>query len=92
MARAGAADEAPRTSGRRGFLLTLGGIGAAWVGALLWPVYRYVAPLPEADPFGSEGRLRIDKLEAADLARPGSGGNGGYAGRGIIVLRGKDGA
>ena len=76
---------------RRLFLGILGGVGAVWVGGGLWPVYRYLSPRPQPDPFGKDGRARVEKLTPADVARPGSGGNGAYAGRGVVVLRAPDG-
>jgi len=79
-------------SERRTFLMMLGGIGAAWLGGGVWPIYRYLSPLPQPDPFGKTGRAKIEKLTPADVAKPGSGGNGGYAGRGVIVVREAGGA
>ena len=83
--------EPPEPAGIRGerrrLLLWLGGISLAWAGAALWPVYRYLRPMPQVDPFAKDGRVRVDKLTAADVARPGAGGNGAYAGRGVVVLR-----
>lgn len=71
---------------RRGFLATLGGICLVWVGALMYPVYRYLSPPPTG---GSEkvGKTKIEKVRPEDVAQPGQGKNGGYAGRGLIVLR-----
>lgn len=62
-----------------------------WLGALVYPVYRYLAPRKAVDPFGAEGRVKVDKISPEDVAKPGQGKNGGYAGRGLIVLRGDDG-
>jgi Rieske Fe-S protein len=76
---------------RRGFLAALGGLSSLWLGALVFPVYRYLAPRKAVDPFGSEGRVKVDKISLADVAKPGQGKNGGYAGRGLIVLRGENG-
>ncbi len=73
---------------RRKFLtLAAGGLGVTWLGASAYPVYRYLSPQPVPDPFGKEGRALVDKLSLAHVARPGSGGNGGYATRGVIVFR-----
>jgi Rieske Fe-S protein len=82
---------ATERKGRRGFFATMGGLAVAWLGAALYPVYRYLAPLPAPDPFGKEGRARVDKIAPADVAQPGAGKNGGYAGRGLIVFRAPDG-
>jgi cytochrome b6-f complex iron-sulfur subunit len=73
--------------GRRRFLATLGGLSAAWLGASLYPVYRYLGPRPSADPFDKGGRVPVEKVTPAEVARPGSGRNGAFAGRGLIVLR-----
>jgi cytochrome b6-f complex iron-sulfur subunit len=81
-----------RRRGRRTLLGVIGGVGVAWVGGGIWPVYRYLSPLPQPDPFGTEGRAKIEKVTPADVARPGSGASGGYAGRGVIVLRALDGS
>ncbi|HEY3359196.1 MAG TPA: Rieske (2Fe-2S) protein [Polyangia bacterium] len=77
---------------RRTFLAILGGVGVAWLGGGAWPVYRYLSPLPQPDPFGKTGRAKVEKLTPADVARPGAGGSGAYAGRGLIVLRAPDGS
>ena len=78
--------------GRRKFLLmAAGGLGVAWLGASAYPVYKYLSPQPVPDPFGDEGRAVIDKVSPAEVARPGSGKNGGYATRGVIVFRDTDG-
>lgn len=76
---------------RRGFLAALGGLASLWLGALVFPVYRYLAPRKAVDPFGAEGRVKVDKISLADVTKPGQGKNGGYAGRGLIVLRGENG-
>ncbi|MBN2194360.1 MAG: Rieske (2Fe-2S) protein [Polyangiaceae bacterium] len=77
--------------GRRGVLMAIGGLSVAWLGALIYPIYRYLSPLAAANPFGPTGRVKVDKISPSDVARPGQGKNGGYAGRGLIVLRGEDG-
>lgn len=77
--------------GRRAFLGALGGLSLAWLGTLLYPIYRYLSPPAATDAFGKEGRVKVDKIAAADVAHPGDGKNGGYAGRGLIVLRATDG-
>ncbi|HOU94028.1 MAG TPA: Rieske (2Fe-2S) protein [Polyangiaceae bacterium] len=79
------------TGGRRGVLLALGGLSLAWLGALVYPIYRFLSPPSSANPFGATGKAKVDKITPADVARPGQGKNGGYAGRGLIVLRGEDG-
>jgi Rieske Fe-S protein len=76
---------------RRGFFSTLGGVGVAWVGAMLYPLYRYLSPQPAPDPFGKTGRAVVEKITLADVAKPGMGKNGGYAGRGLIILRAQNG-
>jgi cytochrome b6-f complex iron-sulfur subunit len=80
-----------QVAGRRGFLAALGGLLALWLGALMYPVYRYLSPPATPDPFGKEGRIKVDKITASDVAEPGQGKNGGYAGRGLIVVRAGDG-
>ena len=61
--------EPPEPAGIRGerrrLLLWLGGISLAWAGAALWPVYRYLRPMPQVDPFAKDGKVRVDKLTAA---------------------------
>lgn len=76
---------------RRKFLLSLGGLGALWCGAAAYPTYKYLAPQPVPDPFGKEGKALVEKISLADVAQPGTGKNGGYGGRGLIVLRKPDG-
>lgn len=76
---------------RRKFLLTLGGLGALWCGAAAYPAYKYLAPQPVPDPFGKDGKAQVDKITPAEVARPGMGKNGGYAGRGLVVVRQSDG-
>lgn len=77
--------------GRRAVLIGLVSIALAWLAAGLWPVYRYLKPAAGADPFGEEGKAKVSKITPADVARPGTGANGSYAGRGVIVLRAPDG-
>ncbi len=77
---------------RRGFLLAIAGLGTAWVGAAVVPIYRYLSPRPPPDPFGKEGKAKVEKITAADVAAPGTGKSGAYAGRGLVVFRGPDGA
>jgi cytochrome b6-f complex iron-sulfur subunit len=76
---------------RKLLLLAAGGAGAVWVGASMYPLYKYLAPQPVPDPFGKEGRAAVDKITPQEVAEPGTGKNGGYAGRGLIVLRNKQG-
>lgn len=78
--------------GRRGFLVALGGIGVAWIGAALWPVLRYLSPRPAPDPFGDQGRALCEGIKPQDVAKVGQGKNGSYGGRGVVVFRGPDGA
>jgi Rieske Fe-S protein len=72
--------------GRRGFLTLLGGLGLAWAGASLYPACKYLSPQATADPF-AKGKVPVEKVTLADVATPGAGKNGGYAGRGLILFR-----
>lgn len=72
---------------RRGFLWTLGVLAVAWLGAALYPVYRYLSPQPAPDPFGKDGRALVEKVGLTDVARPGMGKNGAYGGRGLLIFR-----
>lgn len=72
---------------RRGFLATLGGVSLVWLGALLYPVYRYLSPPAATGDTAKLEKTKVDKIKALDVSQPGQGKNGGYAGRGIIVLR-----
>jgi cytochrome b6-f complex iron-sulfur subunit len=76
---------------RRRLLKLLGGLGALWAAGSLYPVYRFLSPQPPPDPFGKTGKAVVEKISPAEVARPGMGKNGGYAGRGLIVLRAADG-
>lgn len=77
---------------RRGFLAALGGLSLVWVGALLQPIYRYLSPPLAAKAAGQGGgKIKADKITPADVAQPGQGKNGGYAGRGLIVFRDPEG-
>lgn len=73
--------------GRRGFLAALGGLSLVWLGTLVYPVYRYLSPPPATNRFGKSGKVKVDKITADDVAQPGQGKNGGYAGRGLVILR-----
>ena len=54
-------------SSRRSFLdLLLGASGVAWVASVLYPVVRYLTPLPRA---GSVGPTRLSREELAKLER-----------------------
>jgi cytochrome b6-f complex iron-sulfur subunit len=72
--------------GRRGFFAVLGGLAVAWAGAMLFPVYRYLSPRPAPDPF-AKGQVHVDGVGLADVAKPGASKSGGYAGRGLVILR-----
>ena len=76
---------------RRRFLWALFGAGLAWAGAALYPVYRYLSPQPVPDPFGEDGRALVEKITPAEVSRPGTGKNGAYGPRGLLVLRDPDG-
>lgn len=58
-----------------------------WAGATLYPIYRYLSPRPAPDPFAKGGKVKADGIAPGDVASPGSGKAGGYAGRGLVVLR-----
>jgi len=73
--------------GRRGFLAALGGVSLVWLGTLVYPVYRYLSPPAATNRFGKTGKVKVDKIAPADVQQPGQGKNGGYAGRGLVVLR-----
>lgn len=78
--------------GRRKFIaLAAGGLGVAWLGASAYPVYKYLSPQPVPDPFGEDGKAAVEKITPQEVASPGRGKNGGYAGRGLIVFRNQDG-
>ena len=87
--KASSSDEKPADPGRRGFLFALGGIGALWAGASLYPVYKYLAPKPQKDPF-ADGKVPVEKVTLDEVKSPGMGKNGGYAGRGLIIYRAED--
>ena len=72
---------------RRGFLISLGGLTLAWMGAALYPIYRFLSPQPAPDPFGDDGRALVEQVTAAEVREPGMGKNGAYGGRGLIVFR-----
>jgi Rieske Fe-S protein len=76
---------------RRRFLFSLGGLAVAWIGAALYPVYRYLSPQPTPDPFDEHGRALVDKISPADVRAPGMGKNGAYGGRGLVMFRDADG-
>lgn len=76
---------------RRWFLRSLGAICAAWLGTAVYPIYRFLSPQPAPDPFGEDGRALAEGVAPAAVAQPGSGVNGAYGGRGLIVFRKPDG-
>lgn len=84
-------DEGMDCRGRRRFLAAAGGLGLLWTLGAAYPAYRYLSPLPAADLFGKEGRAKVEKITPADVAAPGSGKNGGYSGRGLVLFRSPDG-
>ena len=58
-------DAPDQKSSRRSFLdLLLGASGAAWVASVLYPVIRYLKPLPRA---GGVGPTRLSREELAKL-------------------------
>lgn len=65
----------------------MGGLAAAWAAGTLYPVYRYLSPRPTPDPFAQGGKVKAEGIAAADVASPGSSKPGGYAGRGLLVMR-----
>jgi Rieske Fe-S protein len=77
--------------GRRGFLTALGGLSLVWLGTLIYPIYRYLSPSAATNNPARSGKIKVDKISLADVAQPGQGKNGGYAGRGLIVLRSAEG-
>jgi Rieske Fe-S protein len=81
----------PADKSRRRFLATLVGVAGAWLVAALYPVYRYLSPQPAPDPFGEDGRAPVEKIFPQDVARPGTGKNGAYGTRGLIVFRTEEG-
>ena len=84
-------DEEADDPGRRKAIIALGGVGALWAGGSLYPVYRYLAPREEEDPF-KDGKVAVEKVDASAVKAPGMGKNGGYAGRGLIIYRAEDGS
>jgi len=72
---------------KRRFLQIMGALGLGWLGAAVYPVYKFLSPQAVPDPFGEDGRALVDKISAADVARPGMGKNGSYGTRGLIVFR-----
>ena len=82
----------PDSGRRRFFLWSLLGVGAAWLGGVLYPVFRYLSPQPPPDPFGEDGRAIVEKVTPPEVAKPGMGKNGAYGGRGLVVFRNPDGA
>jgi cytochrome b6-f complex iron-sulfur subunit len=74
--------------GRRRFLVAIGGVGALWAGAAaVFPIFKFLNYKVDGNVFGKEGKAVVDKVLPIDVANPGSGKNGGYGGRGLIVLR-----
>ncbi len=84
-------NKVPEDTGRRRFLGGLGVLSVAWLGALVYPVYKYLAPAAPKDPFDKDGKAPIEGMTAADVARPGQGKNAGFVGGGLIVMRTADG-
>jgi len=72
---------------KRRFLQIMGALGLSWLAAAIYPAYKYLSPQAVPDPFGEDGRALVDKVSAADVAKPGMGKNGSYGTRGLIVFR-----
>jgi Rieske Fe-S protein len=83
---AGSKQQTEKT-GRRSFFAAMGGVAAVWVGATLYPLYRYLSPRPAPDPFAAGGQVKADGIAASEVAAPGAAKAGGYAGRGLVVMR-----
>ena len=77
---------------RRRLLITLGGLGTLWVAAAAYPIYKFLSPQAQPDPFDEEGKAKVEGVALAELANPGQGANGSYAGKGLIIFRAADGA
>lgn len=82
---------ATENKSRRNFLGVLGALGFGWLGVMVYPIFRFLSPQKVPDPFGKDGRALVEDIAAADVAQPGTGKNGGYGGRGLIVFRNNDG-
>ncbi len=87
----GSLGDAAAQRSRRRFLAAMGGLTACWTAASLVPVYGFLSPQTPPDPFGKDGRALVEKITPAQVAKPGMGRNGGYAGRGVIVFRTQEG-
>lgn len=81
----------PESGGRRRFLGGLGVLSLAWLTALVYPAYKYLAPAAARDPYDKEGKSPIEGLKADEVAKPGQGKNAGFAGGGLIVFRASNG-
>ena len=79
-------EQKPDEPGRRRLLAVTGGLAAAWVAGAFYPVYRYLSPRPTPDPF-AKGHVKVDGVQLGDVAKPGAAKAGGYAGRGLVVMR-----
>ena len=77
--------------GRRRLLIALGGVGVVWVAGAAYPIYKYLAPQAQPDPFDEEGKAPVEGVALSDVASPGQGMNGSYAGKGLIIFRAADG-
>jgi Rieske Fe-S protein len=75
------------SSSRRRFLGFLGAIGLGWLGAALYPVYKYLSPQKIPDPFGEDGLALVENIVPIDVAQSGMGKSGAFGGRGIIIYR-----
>lgn len=79
--------KAPESVSRRRFLWGMGALSAAWLAAIIYPTYKYLAPTEAKDPFDKEGKAPIEGIKADEVAKPGQGKNAGFAGGGLVVFR-----
>jgi len=47
---------------KRRFLQITGALGLGWLGAAVYPVYKFLSPQAVPDPFGEDGRALVDKI------------------------------
>lgn len=85
------ADNNNTDGSKRRFLWILGGLGFGWLGAGIYPVYKYLSPQAVPDPFGEDGRALVERVTSAEVIKPGMGKNGAYGGHGLILFRNRNG-